>query len=125
MIGRMMALAPILALSVALAAGAARAETVDVDGGQLYYETCGSGRQAIVLIHDGVINSASFDEVWTRATLRESESNNRRFADRWWELSSSSGPPSTSPASTKPRMAARSDSSFGVSDSVTLFFIGR
>jgi 3-oxoadipate enol-lactonase len=65
MIGRMMALAPILALSVALAAGAARAETVDVDGGQLYYETCGSGRQAIVLIHDGVINSTSLNEVWT------------------------------------------------------------
>jgi 3-oxoadipate enol-lactonase len=60
MIGRMMA----LALSLALAAGAARAETVQVDGGQLYYETCGSGAQAIVLIHDGVINSASFDDMW-------------------------------------------------------------
>lgn len=61
MIGRMMA----LALSAATVAGAARAETVNVDGGQLYYETCGSGRQAIVLIHDGVINSASFGDVWT------------------------------------------------------------
>jgi pimeloyl-ACP methyl ester carboxylesterase len=36
----------------------------DVDGGQVYYETCGKGPQAIVLIHDGVINSASFDDMW-------------------------------------------------------------
>jgi 3-oxoadipate enol-lactonase len=60
MIGRMMA----LACTLALMAGAARAEMVDVDGGQLYYETCGTGSQAIVLIHDGVINSASFDDMW-------------------------------------------------------------
>jgi pimeloyl-ACP methyl ester carboxylesterase len=60
MIGRMMA----LACGLALIAGAARAEMVDVDGGQIYYETCGKGTQAIVLIHDGVINSASFDDMW-------------------------------------------------------------
>lgn len=61
MIGRTMALACSLA---ALWAGVARAEMVDVDGGQIYYETCGSGPQALVLIHDGVINSASFDDMW-------------------------------------------------------------
>lgn len=60
MIGRMMA----LALSLTAAAGAARAAMVNVDGGQIYYETCGSGPQAIVLIHDGVVNSASFDGMW-------------------------------------------------------------
>jgi 3-oxoadipate enol-lactonase len=60
MIGRMMA----LACALALMAAAARAEMVDVDGGQIYYETCGKGAQAIVLIHDGVINSASFDDMW-------------------------------------------------------------
>jgi pimeloyl-ACP methyl ester carboxylesterase len=60
MIGRLMA----LACTLALMAGAARAEMVAVDGGQLYYETCGKGPQAIVLIHDGVINSASFDDMW-------------------------------------------------------------
>ena len=53
-----------LALGLALTAGPACAETVEVDGGQLYYETCGSGPQAIVLIHDGVIDSASFDDMW-------------------------------------------------------------
>ncbi len=61
MIGRTMALACTLSLALA---GAARAEMVDVDGGQLYYETCGSGPQAVVLIHDGVVNSASFDDMW-------------------------------------------------------------
>jgi 3-oxoadipate enol-lactonase len=60
MIGRMMA----LACALALAATTARAAMVDVDGGRIYYETCGSGPQAIVLIHDGVINSASFDDMW-------------------------------------------------------------
>jgi pimeloyl-ACP methyl ester carboxylesterase len=68
MIGRMMALACTLALS----AGAARAEMVDVDGGQIYYATCApkakdapiSNIGAIVLIHDGVVNSASFDDMW-------------------------------------------------------------
>jgi pimeloyl-ACP methyl ester carboxylesterase len=42
----------------------AHAETVEVDGGQIYYETCGKGGQTLVLIHDGVINSASFDDMW-------------------------------------------------------------
>ena len=60
MIGRLMA----LACALTLVAGAVRAEMVDVDGGQLYYETCGKGPQAIVLIHDGVVNSASFDDMW-------------------------------------------------------------
>jgi pimeloyl-ACP methyl ester carboxylesterase len=65
MIGRMMALACCLALSASLA----KAEMVDVDGGQIYYETCGPqsserGPQTIVLIHDGVVNSASFDDMW-------------------------------------------------------------
>jgi len=60
MIGRMTA----LACALSLGATAARAEMVDVDGGQLYYQTCGKGPQAIVLIHDGVVNSASFDDMW-------------------------------------------------------------
>lgn len=54
-----------LVLSLALAAHAARAEMADVDGGQIYFETCGKAAQAIVLIHDGVINSASFDDMWS------------------------------------------------------------
>jgi pimeloyl-ACP methyl ester carboxylesterase len=53
-----------LACALALSASVARAAMVDVDGGQIYYETCGSGPQAVVLIHDGVINSASFDDMW-------------------------------------------------------------
>lgn len=36
---------------------------MDVDGGKLAYETCGSGTQTIVLIHDGILHSAAFDDV--------------------------------------------------------------
>jgi pimeloyl-ACP methyl ester carboxylesterase len=64
MIGRTMALACALALTLARAA---RAEMLDVDGGQIYYETCGphaKDAQALMLIHDGVVNSASFDDMW-------------------------------------------------------------
>lgn len=53
MTGRTMALACALTLTLTLAAGAARAEMVDVDGGQIYYETCGKTGPAVVLIHDG------------------------------------------------------------------------
>ncbi|MET0273312.1 MAG: alpha/beta fold hydrolase [Phenylobacterium sp.] len=60
MIGRLMGLAVLLGL----AGNTARAETVEVDGGQIYYESCGSGPKAIVLIHDGVVNAASFDDIW-------------------------------------------------------------
>jgi 3-oxoadipate enol-lactonase len=37
---------------------------VDVDGSRLYYEECGSGLKAVVLLHDGVVNSAVWDDVW-------------------------------------------------------------
>jgi pimeloyl-ACP methyl ester carboxylesterase len=36
----------------------------DVDGGRLYYETCGTGPQTIVLLHDGVLHSVVWDGVW-------------------------------------------------------------
>jgi len=35
-----------------------------IDGAKLYYEECGTGSQTVVLIHDGVVNSAVWDEVW-------------------------------------------------------------
>ena len=37
---------------------------VQVDGSRLYYEECGSGPKAVVLLHDGVVNSAVWDDVW-------------------------------------------------------------
>lgn len=37
---------------------------VAVDGGKLYYQECGSGPKAILLMHDGVVNSAVWDGVW-------------------------------------------------------------
>ena len=36
---------------------------VEVDGGNLYYEEGGQGRQTVVLIHDGVVNSAVWNEI--------------------------------------------------------------
>ena len=37
---------------------------VDVDGGRIHFEECGSGSDAVVLLHDGVANSAVWDDVW-------------------------------------------------------------
>lgn len=37
---------------------------LDVDGAKLYYEECGSAPQAVVLMHDGVLDSAAWDDVW-------------------------------------------------------------
>ena len=37
---------------------------VDVDGSRLYYEECGSGPKAVILLHDGVVDSAVWDDVW-------------------------------------------------------------
>jgi len=37
---------------------------IDVDGGKLYYEESGQGGQTVVLIHDGVLDSAVWNDVW-------------------------------------------------------------
>jgi 3-oxoadipate enol-lactonase len=52
-----------------LTSGAATAQTsthgvLEVDGGKLAYETCGAGPKAIVLLHDGILHSAAFDDAW-------------------------------------------------------------
>lgn len=45
-------------------AASQRGSFLDVDGAKLYYEECGSGPEAVVLVHDGVLHSAAWDEVW-------------------------------------------------------------
>ncbi len=52
------------ALAQAPDPAAPRGAFVDVDGSRLYYEECGSGPGAVVLLHDGVVNSAVWDDVW-------------------------------------------------------------
>jgi 3-oxoadipate enol-lactonase len=37
---------------------------VEVDGSRLYFEECGAGPKAVLLLHDGVVNSAVWDDVW-------------------------------------------------------------
>jgi 3-oxoadipate enol-lactonase len=37
---------------------------VEVEGSKLYYEECGTGPEAVVLIHDGIAHSAVWDDVW-------------------------------------------------------------
>lgn len=37
---------------------------VQVDGGKLYYQECGNGPDAVLLVHDGVVNSAVWNGVW-------------------------------------------------------------
>ena len=37
---------------------------VEVDGSRLFFEECGMGPRAVLLLHDGVVNSAVWDDVW-------------------------------------------------------------
>jgi 3-oxoadipate enol-lactonase len=37
---------------------------VEVQGGKLYYEECGSGARTVLLIHDGIAHAAVWDDVW-------------------------------------------------------------
>ena len=37
---------------------------VQVDGSRIYYQECGSGPSAVVLMHDGVVDSAVWNDVW-------------------------------------------------------------
>ncbi|PIB93960.1 alpha/beta fold hydrolase [Caulobacter sp. FWC2] len=36
----------------------------EAEGGKIAYETCGSGDKAIVLLHDGILHAAAYDDVW-------------------------------------------------------------
>ena len=58
-----------LLLGAPLAAQAAPS-FAPVEGGKIAYETCGSGPKAIVLLHDGILHSAAFDDVWPRLCER-------------------------------------------------------
>jgi len=46
------------------ASGKSRRDFIPVRGGRLYYEECGAGADAVVLIHDGIVHSAVWDDVW-------------------------------------------------------------
>jgi 3-oxoadipate enol-lactonase len=48
----------------AQSASAGPVSFVEVAGSKLYYEECGTAPQTVVLIHDGVVNSAVWDDVW-------------------------------------------------------------
>lgn len=67
---RPLALAFACLFIVAGAATAASARSSDqgvfvpVEGGKLWYQTCGAGPKAVVLIHDGLLHSVGFDAVW-------------------------------------------------------------
>src|SRR5262249_680848 len=37
---------------------------VAVQGSRVYYEECGTGPQSVVLVHDGVLDSAGWNDVW-------------------------------------------------------------
>jgi pimeloyl-ACP methyl ester carboxylesterase len=37
---------------------------VEVEGSKLFYEECGTGAEAVVLLHDGIAHSAVWDDVW-------------------------------------------------------------
>ena len=64
--------------------------SVDVDGGRLYYQECGTGNDAVVLLHDGVVNSAVWDDVWPA------------FCERYHSIRYDRRGYGRSPATTKP-----------------------
>jgi 3-oxoadipate enol-lactonase len=37
---------------------------VPVEGSKLYYEECGTGPEAVILLHDGIADSTVWDDVW-------------------------------------------------------------
>lgn len=56
-----------IALGCLLFGGApalAAPKLIPVAGGQVSYETCGSGPKAIVLLHDGILDGSAFDATW-------------------------------------------------------------
>jgi 3-oxoadipate enol-lactonase len=63
---RALSLAVFLAAFTALPASAQSDDGAfaNVEGGKVWYQTCGSGPKAMVLIHDGSIHSAAWDDVW-------------------------------------------------------------
>src|SRR5215467_9314569 len=69
---RMRCIEAIALFAVALVGNAATQDSrtppqgsfLEVDEGKLYYEECGSAPQAVVLVHDGVLDSSVWDDVW-------------------------------------------------------------
>jgi 3-oxoadipate enol-lactonase len=53
-----------MAPATAAQSGNAPWSFLDVDGGKIYYEECGTGDEAVLLVHDGVVHSAVWDDVW-------------------------------------------------------------
>ena len=79
-----------------------RGSFVEVEGSKLYYEECGNGPQAVVLVHDGVLHSAAWDDVWTEfckhfhnsslGTIRGDKPRRSVIARRRGPSSSANGP---------------------------------
>ncbi len=68
---RLSIVAALLGLTVYPAGPLVSAQTKDgagsfleVENGKIYYEECGTGNEAVVLVHDGVVHSAVWDDVW-------------------------------------------------------------
>ena len=55
--------------TLAIGAGKEASGNLDVGGSKIYYETRGSG-PAIVLLHDGLLSSVTWDEVWQQLTSK-------------------------------------------------------
>ena len=61
---RIAAAALMLLTPAAAQPGTPPGNLVDVEGGKIYYEECGTGDEAVLLVHDGVVHSAVWDDVW-------------------------------------------------------------
>jgi len=59
-----LALVCMLASEATLSGQIRQRSFVDVENGKLAYEECGHGKTTVVLIHDGIADSAVWDSVW-------------------------------------------------------------
>jgi 3-oxoadipate enol-lactonase len=51
-------------LAQAVPAGKTVAGHLEISGSKIYYEECGTGSEAVLLLHDGLLHSVTWDAIW-------------------------------------------------------------
>jgi pimeloyl-ACP methyl ester carboxylesterase len=56
---------PLLAIFCAALIAQSKGKFASVNGSQIYYEECGQNGINLILLHDGLVHSVTWDDVWT------------------------------------------------------------